>query len=460
MPLLPLDKHRNAHMTADKPSDRKPEPTDMAVMSLGEHLEELRSRLIKCLAAFGAAFILCWVFKWTIIAVIKRPHVQAMSAYELEGILNYRSYFEPVVAQLKACGIIALVVTAPWLIYQIWAFVAPGLFPHERRKVIWLGAPCVLCFMVSVAFGYFVFIPIALRYLLSFAGPGMQPALMISDYLNVFLLMTLALGIAFQTPVVVYFLVRWRILQPESLAKSRRGIILGAFIVGAVITPPDPLTQIMMAVTLIVLYDIGGLIAAPSRTTFMGFLKFTGVVAVLGGGLGLWYHFWPVAQLSAIRGVVTADGKAVAPAQTVGVTRGSACITGAGGAARLAVGGAGGPRVLLDSDARLQVHGPDSFTLLRGACWVDNPDAKRELVLRTLPANAVLQGARADFDMLDAERVRIRAFSGYVQVKAGGQTRRIAAGQEDTFRLGGEPADLTGAEKRWQELGAGAESVP
>ncbi len=182
-------------------------------MSLGQHLEELRRRLIYCvLVVLGGAFVAC-AFRRQIMVVLVRPHVLAMAALDQSVSLNYASYFEGFMAQMKACLIVALVATSPFLLYQLWAFVAPGLFPHERSRVMKLFVPSLLCFAAGVTFGYFVFIPTVLHYLLVLAGPTMHPVLMVSSYLSTFFLLTLAMGVAFQTPVVVACLIRWKIVQ-------------------------------------------------------------------------------------------------------------------------------------------------------------------------------------------------------------------------------------------------------
>ncbi|KPK65736.1 MAG: hypothetical protein AMK73_02155 [Planctomycetes bacterium SM23_32] len=448
-----------------RPAARHSVETDMAVMSLGDHLEELRARLIKCLLSVAAVFILCWIFRWQLIEVIKRPHVHAMGAYELEGVLNYRSYFEPIVAQLKACALVALILASPVVIYQIWAFVAPGLFPHERRKVLVLGAACVACFAAAICFGYFVFIPIALRYLLGFAGPGVRPVLMIGEYLTAFFLLTFALGVAFQTPVVVYYLVRWGVLDAASLRSKRKGVILAAFVLAAFITPPDPLTQIMMAVTLIVLYDLGGLLAAPSAATLRGFLKFTGIIAAVGGGLLAWHHLDPVAHLAVDGAGATVNERWLDAARTTKLTRGDVVVTADGGGAEMRMGRRArldrapvqSPMVRLASSTRVQVHDGRALSLRRGDILIAMPPEGYELTVHCGPATAVARpGAMAELRAPDPGTLVVTAMDGAVAVKEGNETTIISAGEAATFRRGGEPADLSEVERRWGSLAAPA----
>lgn len=421
-------------------------------MPLGAHLEELRSRLIKCLMILAGTFILCWVFRERLMTVLTRPHVSAMRAFELETSLKFRSYLEPVVAQLKACVVVALVLTAPVLIYQIWAFVAPGLFRHERYRTLKLGAACLLCFASGVCFGYFLFVPVALRYLLGLSGADTEPVLMIGSYLSMFFLLTFALGVAFQTPVVIYYLIRWGVLNAESLQKNRKVVILAAFVIAAVLTPPDPLTQAMMAVTLIVLYDLGGLLAAPSRATVKSFFKFTGAVVLVAGVFAGWYAFWPVAEVSALQGVVEAGKRQLSAGQAAKLPRGVVCRTGTDATARIAFGREGGPEVYLAGGGRLHIHGPRSISLYDGHSLVASPDAGTGLTVHTAPATVTVAGARAELSCPDDDTLVVGVFEGQVLVKIGGETKRITAGQTATFRKGGEAADLSGAQRRWREL--------
>ncbi len=429
-------------------------------MPLGAHLEELRSRLIKCLLALAGTFILCWVFRERLMAILVRPHVSAMRAFELDTTLKFGSYLEPVVAQLKACVVASLVVTAPMLIYQVWAFIAPGLFPRERYKAVKLGVACMVCFAAGVCFGYFIFVPVALRYLLRLSGAATEPVLMVAAYLSMFFLLTFALGIAFQTPVVVCYLVRWGVVDIESLHKNRKAVILAAFILGAILTPPDPMTQILMAVTLIVLYDLGGLLAAPSRATLVGFFKFTGLVAVVGGAFVGWYSFWPVAQFHVLEGTAEVRGRQFSAGEVTGMRRGAMCRTGKDGSARIAFGGQDGPDIYLAGSTRMQVNGPANVRLFVGQSLVVIRNSVGEFSFHAAPARAVLTTARAEFTCPSEDTLAITVFEGEVLAKVGAQTRRIVAGQTATFRDGGEPTDVSDAEQRWRALMELEESDP
>ena len=424
-----------------------------AIMSLGQHLGELRRRVLTCVIAVAAGFILCVAFRDRLWAVLVKPHVDVMEAFGLDPRLKFSSYLEVVLVQLKACAACGIVLAAPVLIYQAWAFVAPALYARERRKILRVGAACLACLIAGVGLGYFFFVPLVLRCLISLSGAWADPVLMVGSYFSTLLMLTLVLGLAFQTPVVVYFLIRWHILEPAALQRHRKVVVLGAFIVSAVITPTvDPVTQTVVAAVLIVLYDLGGLAAAPSVATVMGFLKFTGALALVAVAFGAWYALWPVGEVRALRGTVTLDGRPVAPGPAVRFTRGALCETGADGAARLTLSGRHGLAAYIAEDTRLQAHGPDSLSLYRGAGLLENTEANSEAAANAGPAKVTLTRARAELRVPRQDAATVTVFEGLALVKSGGQERRITAGQTATFYAGGEPADMSAAEGRWRDL--------
>jgi sec-independent protein translocase protein TatC len=436
-------------MPDDHTHDTAPLRAAEGVMSLGQHLEELRVRVIYCILAVVGAAIVTWAVRWQIMAIIVRPHVLAMSAFNHNVELHYLSYLEPLMAQVKACTIAALIVTAPFLLYQAWAFVAPGLFPNERRWVLKLVVPSLLCFVAGATFGYFVFMPTVFHYLLVLAGPSTQPDLMIGSYLSLFFALTFAMGIAFQTPIVVACLIRWKIVRVETLQRQRKVMILVAFIVAAVITPPDPVSQILMALPLIVLFDLGMLAAAPSRATLKSFSQFTGIVIALGLGLMVYVNYWPVAHATALRGGATLAGKGMSVGLPQSVRRGERCVAGPKGLVKISFGSA---TLYLAGPGTLLVHGPGKVTLQRGDVMAESPSKKARITLYAGPAVVDVSAAQAEVEAPDAGSARVAVFSGRVKVESGGAQQQIEAGREQTFYSGGRPADLSSAEKHWQDL--------
>jgi Tat protein translocase TatC len=432
---------------------------ELAVMSLGEHLEELRSRIIRVLVAVAVAFVGCWLFRDHLRVIVLRPHEIAMRAFELPPSLKFAGYFETVVAQLKVCIIFGLLFVSPYVIHQVWAFVAPGLFAQEKTRGVKLGVACVVCLAAGVCFGYFVFVPTALRYLITLSGGWAEPMLMIGSYLSLFFFLTFALALAFQTPIVVYFLIRWGVLDAQSLARHRKPVILGAFVLAAVLTPPDPVTQIMMAVTLIMLYDLGGLIAAPTRSTFISFFKFTGSVLLVAAVGFCWFRFWPIGEARALAGQVSVGGERLLVREPVSLRRGAVCETGLQGVAELQLGAEDAPRLHAAPGTRIQVHNRGSVSLYDGRLLADSSDPALEFGVRAAAATATLTDARADFSAPSEDAVTVRVFRGEVRVKAGDEIRRVRAGQAATFRRGGDPAELSDAEREWEVLiGGGTET--
>ncbi|MEF8787818.1 MAG: twin-arginine translocase subunit TatC [Planctomycetota bacterium] len=430
-----------------------------AVMPLGDHLEELRSRVIKSMAAVAVAFIGCWVFRDTIMEIVKRPHELATIAAEVESSLKFQGYTEPIIAQLKACLIAAAVITGPWIVYQAWAFVAPGLYPKERHKALKMVMPSVVCLMAGVSFGYFFAIPMALRFLLRMAGPNTEPVLMIGAYLSLFFLLTLALGVAFQTPVIIFYLVRWNIVQPSTLQENRKIAILVAFVLSAFFTPPDFITQSMMAIPLVLLYDLGVVAGYPSRETALNFGKFAGLLLLGGALLAGWFYYWPIGRLVAVKGEVTVSESVVKQDQSSRVVRGQVCRVGEDGGARLMLdSGKNAPRVLMRGGSRVQVHSSSRLTLLEGKVLAIQPREESELQLRNAIAKGTLKNGTAEFVAAPDDYLKITVYEGSVTATHGKKEPvTIRAGETKTFRRGGEPARQQDLDEGWRELMGGGE---
>jgi len=421
-------------------------------MPFGEHLEELRKRILWCLAVAGGAFILAWFVRDGVMRVLVRPHVLAMKAFELDTTLKFRTYLEPVTAQLKACLVASLVVTAPFSLYQMWGFVAPGLYSRERRLTVRLGLMSLLCFAAGVCFGYFLFIPLALRFLLALSGALTEPVLMIGSYLSLLFLMTLALGVVFQTPLIMYHLVRWQIVSVDAIQRQRKVAILAAFVLGAFLTPPDPFTQVMMAVPLIMLYDLGALAAAPSRRALANFVRFAGTVGLIVAVVAALFFLVPVGRVSAIRGSVHLGVRTLEPRQARSVRRGQSCRVGPDAVAKIAFGR--GPRaahLLLAEEATVQVHGRGALSLYGGRALADNTAGGPRIELRARPARVTLQRGRAELVVPEPDTITVNVLAGEATARTEGRTVTVAAGRTATFRRGGQPLEPDEIERRWRE---------
>lgn len=229
------------------------------------HLIELRRRLIWCTLIYAAAFGLCYEFADRIYDALAQPLVSALDGEQRRFI--YTSLTEAFVTYLRVSAWGALCLTFPFIMMQVWLFIAPGLYKHERRAVSPFLVLTPVLFIAGAALAYFFVIPLAWKFFLGFeqaAMPGTLPIQLearMAEYLNLTMSLLFAFGAAFQLPVLMLLLVRFGLLAPTDLAKHRRYAILIIFIVAAVLTPPDILSQFCLAIPLMALYE-GGILMA------------------------------------------------------------------------------------------------------------------------------------------------------------------------------------------------------
>jgi len=167
----------------------------------------------------------------------------------------------PFFAPIKLAGILAVAVAMPWVLYQIWAFVAPGLYRNERRLILPLLASSTLLFYVGVAFAYFIVLPVVFRFFVNVAPEGVAVMTDINKYLDFIMTLFLAFGLAFETPVAIVLLVRTGFVTPKQLAARRDYVLVGIFVVAAIMTPPDVMSQTLLAVPAYLLYEVGILVS-------------------------------------------------------------------------------------------------------------------------------------------------------------------------------------------------------
>src|SRR6202171_5301400 len=222
------------------------------------HLIELRSRLMRSITARVSVWLCLSPWAKPIYALLAAPLLKAlpsggtMIATDVTG-----TFLVPLKVTLMAAFLIAL----PYVLFQMWAFVAPGLYHHEKRLAIPVIVSSVVFFALGMAFAYFAVFPIAFGFFANYAPAGVQMMTDIDKYLSFVLTMFIAFGITFEVPVVVIVLVRLGVVSLEKLRSIRGYVIVGAFVVGAVFTPPDILSQVMLAVPLWLLYELGLLCA-------------------------------------------------------------------------------------------------------------------------------------------------------------------------------------------------------
>jgi Tat protein translocase TatC len=282
-------------------------------MDISEHLEELRGRIIKSLIGIAVALAFCLFFQDKIMWMVTRPHRIAMerlsksidekrqnrkedeltAAEEIQAaieklkeknpeaataiellareVMDFEQqtkkrrftlqtikYQEAFISYLKACIVAAIILASPWVFLQLWAFVGSGLYPREKRYVLLYMPFSFIFFAGGVTFGYLLLIPEGMTYLAKYANPELVSVqITLGFYLSFFLLLTVALGLVFQLPLVMMFLAKTGIVSSKDFAKYRKYAILAAPIIGAVLTPPDPVTQLLLASPMFLLYEFG-----------------------------------------------------------------------------------------------------------------------------------------------------------------------------------------------------------
>jgi len=218
------------------------------------HLKELRNRLIISFSAIGIGFIISYALAERIFVILAAPLFAAMGR---GNKLIYTGLPEAFISYFKISMIMGFIIAFPVIIHQIWKFVSPGLENKERKyTLVFVGSSTLLFFMGAV-FGYFVILPLALNFLLGFAGQSLRPLITMKSYLIFASKALLAFGLAFEIPFFLVFLVKMDILTYEQLRARRKYYILIVFIIAAILTPPDIISQVMLAIPLIILYEIG-----------------------------------------------------------------------------------------------------------------------------------------------------------------------------------------------------------
>lgn len=244
-------------MSAPDPKDDELAGTEAPFVS---HLIELRDRLIRALIAVGIAFAVLafWPGPSGLYDLLAAPLVAHLPK---GATLIATNVISPILVPLKITLMASLMLALPVVLYQVWAFVAPGLYSHEKKLVLPLVISSTVLFVVGVAFCYFIVIPGMSKFIQAFAPTAITAAPDIEQYFGFVLTLFLVFGVAFEVPVAVVVLARIGIVSIEQLRKSRGYFIVGAFIVAAVVTPPDVISQLALAIPMILLYE-AGIIAA------------------------------------------------------------------------------------------------------------------------------------------------------------------------------------------------------
>ncbi len=223
------------------------------------HLIELRTRLLHSVVALLVVFICLFPFSSKLYTLLAQP---LLAKLPKGGQMIATDVTTPFFVPLKVAMMAAFLIALPYILYQIWRFVAPGLYAHEKRLVLPLIVASTILFFCGMAFAYFVVFPVVFGFITASAPQGVAVMTDIDKYLSFVLGMFMAFGITFQVPVAVILLVRMGFVSVEKLREIRPYVIVGAFIVGAIFTPPDVVSQFMLAMPLWLLYEAGIVVAS------------------------------------------------------------------------------------------------------------------------------------------------------------------------------------------------------
>lgn len=226
--------------------------------SFVSHLVELRDRLIRVVVAFIVVFVCLFPWARELYSTLAQPLLAELPA---GGKMIATDVVGVFLVPMKVAAMLAFLITLPYTLFQAWAFVAPGLYQHEKKLVLPLVVASVLLFMVGMSFAYFFVFPTVFHFMSKIAPEGVAWMTDIDKYLSFAMSTFLAFGATFEVPIVVIVLVRVGLVEIAKLVEWRPYVIVGAFIVGAVFTPPDVLSQLMLAVPLCLLYELGIILA-------------------------------------------------------------------------------------------------------------------------------------------------------------------------------------------------------
>ncbi|MGA7304235.1 MAG: twin-arginine translocase subunit TatC [Rhodothermales bacterium] len=240
-------------------------PTSEELIEMGflDHLEELRWRIIKGMLGIALGILVCTFFyRWIIDVLLLGPAHPSFFMYKFlqlelkDFILQNRTVTGQFFAAIGTVVVVGVIVGSPIFIYQMWAFIEPGLYRHERSRIRFVSVFATSFFMIGAAFGYLIITPLAISFFSGFElSPSIANQFDITKYFGLVTTWTFGAGLVFEMPVVIYFLSKLGLVTPRLLRKSRRFAIVGILVLAALLTPPDPFTQILMAVPLMLLYE-------------------------------------------------------------------------------------------------------------------------------------------------------------------------------------------------------------
>jgi sec-independent protein translocase protein TatC len=227
-------------------------------MSFFDHLRELRTRMVRSLLALAVGFFGCYAWSKELFDILIQPLVKV---FPPGGALIYTALPEAFMTYMKVSIVAGFLAVSPYIFYQVWCFIAPGLYKEEKIWLIPIAFFSAFFFVAGAMFGYYVVFPYAFQFFMEYASETIKPMPSLAEYFSFSLKLLFAFGVIFELPLFIFFLARIGLVTPKSLRKFRRYAILLAFIVGAVLTPPDVISQCLMALPLLILYELSILVA-------------------------------------------------------------------------------------------------------------------------------------------------------------------------------------------------------
>jgi len=230
-------------------------PEPVHEMTFTEHLNELRVRLVRCIIAAFVGMLLCYGFSEQLFMMLMKPLLTLLEP--MGGSLIYTGLAEAFFTHMKVAALAGLFLVSPYIFYQLWMFIAPGLYEGERKYMIPIALCSALCFVSGALFGYFVVFPYGFQFFLGYASDFIKPMPSVKEYFSFSTGMLFAFGLIFELPLFMLFLSALGIVTYKTLRKYRKFAILGNFVVAAILTPPDVVSQCLMAGPLCILYEVG-----------------------------------------------------------------------------------------------------------------------------------------------------------------------------------------------------------
>jgi len=230
-----------------------PLPGTASTMSITDHLDELRKRLTRAVFVFLVGFVACYSFSEPMMAVLRKPLFAVMAPAQQK--LYFTSLFENFLTHLKISGVAAIFFFSPYFFWEIWGFIAPGLYPKERKLMLPFISSAVLFFLGGAAFAYYVLFPVGFKYFLTYGAATDVPMLTIDSYYGTVLKLLLLFGLAFELPVLLVLLGFLRVIDAPFLRTNRKSAIIGITLMAALFAPPDAVSMLILMAPLIIMFE-------------------------------------------------------------------------------------------------------------------------------------------------------------------------------------------------------------